>query len=876
MEIITTHVNADFDALASMLAAKKLYPGARLVFPGSLEKNLRDFLKATPLGLDIMRPKAIRQEEVSRVIVVDTKLSGRVGDLAALVNRPGVDLHLYDHHPHNPRDLRGSVEVLEEVGACSTIFTEILAARGIPLTPSEATILALGIYEDTGLLTFASTTPRDLTAAASLLAAGADLNIVSDYLSRDLSPEQVAVLDHLITSAERYLVNGVEVVVSTVKSDRYVGDLAVLVHKLKDMENLNVVFALIRMEGRIYLIARSRLDAVDVGEICHRFGGGGHPTAASATIHHENLGVAKRRLLAVLKEVVPPLATAREMMIAPVRSISSGTTIEEARKVAVRQGINYLPVIRDGLYVGVITLETIERAAHHGLGAGAVDGYLENSIPTVTPSTAFQEIEALVVRRGAHFIPVIDGGRIAGAITMREFLRILHDDMVKRPLFLRDPQPGGTRGSVARSVASLLVEKLPPPVLSLLKEIGQTATKSRTQAFLVGGMVRDLLVGSPTIDLDIVIEGDAISLARSLARTLGAACAVHPRFGTATMTAKDGTKVDFATARTEYYDHPAAYPTVETSSIQNDLYRRDFSINAMAVTLTSQRFGTLLDFFGGWDDLQKRSVRVLHPLSFVEDPTRIYRAVRLEQRLGFSIEEGTERLIHLAIRKKLMYRLSGKRILGELVLILREERPLPAIARLHVLKVLGLLHPSLQKHRSLPAVLRRLPETLSIFSSRHPGEEIQPWLLYLFALFDRLTTGDLAGLAVSLEIPSPIASRALHAKQIVGHWEALVHSGKEISPAAAWRVFGKAGVEEVLLALAKTRKKPCRELLLRWLETLRFMRPTITGDDLRSLGVAPGPSYGRILARVHEALLEGTVKPGKATEMALAKRLIRG
>ena len=841
-----------------------------------MEKNLRDFLRATPLGLDLMRPKAIRAEDVTRLIVVDTKHASRIGDLGRLAGSPGVDLHLYDHHPHTTRDLHGSMEVLAEVGACSTIFAELLAAKGIPLSPTEATIMALGIYEDTGLLTFSSTTPRDLIAVAGLLSSGADLNIVSDYLSRELSPDQVVILDHLITSAERYLVNGVEVVVSTAKSDRYVGDLAVLIHKLKDMENLNVVFGLVRMEGRIYLIARSRLEAVDVGEVCHRFGGGGHPTAASATIHHENLGLAKRRLLAVLKELIPPLASAREMMITPVRTVASGTSIEEARKLSVRQGINYLPVIREGRYAGVITLETIERAVYHGLGAAPVDGYIESSAPTVSPSTPFQEIEALVVRRGLHFIPVIEGEKLVGAVTMREFLRILHDDMVKRPLFLREPGAAGARGPVSRTIAPLIVEKLPPQVLSLLREIGQMAAKAHTQAFLVGGMVRDLLLGNPTVDLDVVIEGDAITLAKALARTTGATCAVHPRFGTATMTAADGTKVDFATARTEFYAHPAAYPTIENSSIQNDLYRRDFTINSMAISLAPQRFGTLLDFFGGLDDLQGRAIRVLHPLSFVEDPTRIYRAVRLEQRLGFVLEEGTERLIHLAVRKKLLYRLSGKRILGELLLILREERPLPALTRLHALRVLGLLHPSLQRHRSLPVALRRIPETMALFASLRPAEPVERWLVHLWAMLDRLTAGDLAALTVTLEMPPRLAARTIRAKSVVARWEALVHSGAKPTPRDAWTVFSNAGVEEVLLALAKTNKKSCRDLLIRWLETLRFVRPSITGDDLSAMGIRPSPAFGGILAKVREALLSGKVKPGRKTELALARRLARG
>ena len=286
MDVIITHVNADFDALASMLAAQKLYPDAKLVFPGSQEKGLRDFfVRSTFYVLEADRVKDIEMEDIKRLIVVDTRQQSRIGKFTDIVGKPGLEVHIYDHHPPSADDISGTLEVIEETGATITILLRILRESGIPVTPDEATVMMLGIYEDTGSLTFSSTTDKDFHAASYLLSQGASLNIISDMITRELTAEQIFLLNDLIRSAERYNIRGVDMVVTTGSLDRYVGDVAVLVHKLKDMENLNVIFALGQMEDKIYLVARSRVEDVNVAEIALAFGGGGHPQAQQALSH---------------------------------------------------------------------------------------------------------------------------------------------------------------------------------------------------------------------------------------------------------------------------------------------------------------------------------------------------------------------------------------------------------------------------------------------------------------------------------------------------------------------------------------------------------------------------------------------------------------
>ncbi|MFV2082404.1 MAG: bifunctional oligoribonuclease/PAP phosphatase NrnA, partial [bacterium] len=305
MDVITTHLNADFDALASMVAARKLYPEALMVFPGSQEKNLREFfIKSTLVSFPFARLRDIDMDTVTRLILVDINMKGRIGPFDKIAGKKGVELHIYDHHPRTDQDYSGDLEVVEDVGATTTILVEILRRRRYKISPEEATVFALGIYEDTGSLTFASTTPRDLRAVAFLKEKGAHLEIIPAFIGRDLDAEQISLLNDLLQSIEIQDIHGLPIALAASSTDEYIGDLAVLVHKMVDMENLEVLITLVRMEDRVILVARSRQPEVNVAKICEEFGGGGHPSAASATIRELTLVQVREKLLIILDEMV--------------------------------------------------------------------------------------------------------------------------------------------------------------------------------------------------------------------------------------------------------------------------------------------------------------------------------------------------------------------------------------------------------------------------------------------------------------------------------------------------------------------------------------------------------------------------------------------
>jgi tRNA nucleotidyltransferase (CCA-adding enzyme) len=855
MEIISTHREAEFDSFASMVAAKKLYPGARLVFPGSQERALREYLKASPRRFAASRLRALDLSQVTRLILVDTRRRDRIGALAAVAARPGVEVHVYDHHPASAEDVPATLEVVEELGAATTLLVEQLRRRGLAVSPEEATLFALGIYEDTGSLTFASTTPRDLQAAAWLLEQGANLNVVADHVARDLRPEQVLLLNDLLRSLRRHAIRGVEVGVASASRAGYIGDLSVLASRMREMESLPALFVAVRMGARVYVVGRSRVGSVDAGAVATRLGGGGHPTAASAAVRETRLAPVKARLLAALRETVVPPRLAREIMTHPVTSVERATTLAEARAVQARTGLHVLPVVDRGRFLGILGRPVAEKAVRHGFGAHPVTDYMSTELASVPPTAPFARVEEIMLGRGQRFLPVLRAGRLVGAITRTDYLRALRAEAARAA-------PAGAWRRAAprevhrRDVRALIRERVGLDEQALLADIGREADAAGLRAYLVGGWVRDLLLHEENHDLDVMVEGDGVAFARRLGERLGGRVHAHPRFETAVVALPGGTKIDVATARAEYYEKPGALPTVVHGNVKMDLLRRDFTINALAVALNPGRFGTLLDHFGGLEDLRARQIQVLHSLSFVEDPTRVFRAIRFEQRLRFRLGESTRRLIRDAVDKELFGTLAGPRLLAELVLILKERNPLPALARMEELGVLRYVHPRLHVTRPVLRLLRAL--------CRRVGAPAEParsesWVLSLAALCEGLGPKGVAELCARLAVPPRAAARLA----------ALVGDGRRLQkklealrpwrPAAVNALLSRWPRELAVYAGARTTRRAAAAAVQSWLAEGAQVATELKGRDLLALGHRPGPLFREILDALLAEKLEGRV-----------------
>ncbi|MDO9027445.1 MAG: CBS domain-containing protein [Candidatus Roizmanbacteria bacterium] len=859
MDVITTHINADFDALASMLAAKKFYPDAVMIFPGSQEKGVRDFLSASHIVPDFKRIRDINLDDITRVIFVDVRNPGRIGRFSEILGKKGLMIHIYDHHPSLPEDIKAQKEIIEHVGATSTIFIEMLKEKKIEITPVEATVLALGVYEETGSLVFPSTTGRDLTAAAYLVQRGANLNIVASYISRELSPEEIDLLNELIHSSRDLVIHGLSIKIAKASREKYIGDIAYLAHKLRDMDDIDALFLLVMMEDRVHIIARSRAGEVDVSEILQPFGGGGHPSASSATVRSESLEDVEEGLLIVLNEKIKPAKTAKDIMTSPVKTIQWDSTIKTAEQTLTKYGINVLPVLKGSNYAGLISREVIEMALFHGFKESNVYEFCTTDALTVKPETSIREVESLMIEQNQRFMPVvINNKEITGAITRTDLLRSLYEDILRKSRL--EGEELREKPSMGKNILSLVKEKFPEEIFNVLRLSGEIAEGLGFPAYLVGGSVRDLIRGETNldidIDIDIVIEGDAIAFARAIGEKLNAKVKTHQRFGTAVVVA-GSLKFDVATARTEYYESPGALPKVEMSSIKKDLYRRDFTINALAVKLNSGDFGMLLDFFGAQRDLKEKTIRILHNLSFIEDPTRAFRAIRFSERFGFKISKHTLNLIKTAVKINLFEKLSGSRLYDEVNLLFLETVPLKAVKRLSELDLLKVIHPAIALTAPIEKTFENLEESAAWFKLLFTEEPINKSHLFLMALLERLKPEEIEKALQRLFVP-PTAKKEII--EGIKQSKAALMKLQNASQKDIYYALQPLSIRAILFAMAKATDKSQKKAISLYLTTLRKIKPALTGNDLEKMGYKPGPLFNKILRAILDARLEGQIK----------------
>jgi len=869
MELITTHINADFDALASMVAASKLYPDAVMAFSGAQEKSIRNFLLNSALyALDIRKLSKIKLDEVTRLILVDIRQAGRIGKVSQLFKRSDVEIHVYDHHPPSSDDVHGTLEVVEPCGSTTAIMCRLLQERRLSISPEEATIMMLGIYEDTGNLTFSSTTASDFNAAAWLLGKGANLNVVADMAIKELNAEQVSVLNQLIENSYVKNFHGIDVTFATATSSTYIDDFAVLVHKLKNMSNVNVMFALANMDDRIYVVGRSRINEVNAGAVLGVFGGGGHATAASATIHDMTLTQAEQDLHRTLESSIVPATVARDMMSAPVKTIALESSLQDASRMLTRYNINVLPAIDEKqCLAGLISRQIIEKARHHGLNKQPVSAYMTTDSAVVHPTTPLARIQKHIIADNQRFVPVVNQRRrIVGVITRTDLMRALHlDDLLDiNPL---EHEPKQAR---IRTMARMLTERLPDTVLALLRQLGDAADEISCNAYAVGGFVRDVYMRVVNLDIDIVIEGDGVAFARSFSDTHGYRVKVYKKFGTAVITIDETLKIDIASARLEYYEKPAALPTVEWSSVKLDLYRRDFTINTLAVRLNHQNFGQLIDFFGARRDIKEKQIRVLHNLSFVEDPSRIFRAIRFEKRFNFQISKLTRSLIENAVASDFLKNLSGKRIFTEIQLLLREERVRTLMKRLNDFDLLQYIHPAVTYAPAVNRLMKNIESVMAWYDLLYLDKNCEKWFVYFLGMIDRLSAEEAEQLVRRCDIKRAYASSIMIAKNSGMQILLALSKKKKTGNADIYRLLHDIPLDVSLYLMAKSGRLQTKKAFSIYFTQLQHSRVHLTGNDLKKLGIKPGRRYRHILDSLQDAALNAQVS-GREEELRFVR-----
>ncbi|RMF50989.1 MAG: CBS domain-containing protein [Anaerolineae bacterium] len=860
MHLILTHEQTDFDALASLLGAHLLNEEAIPVLPSRMNRNLRAFLTLYGVDLPFVERRDLPPKKVERITLVDTQSLTSVRGM-----HEGTRICVVDHHARR-EDIPASWEIhTEAVGANTTLFVESLQTRGITLTSIQATLLLLGIYEDTGSLTYSRTTARDVRAAAYLLEQGASLSIAIEFLNHPLSLAQEAIYRTLQANASVHHINGHTIIISHADARQSEEELSTIAHKLRNVLEPDGLFLLIETRGGVQLIARSISERVDAGGVAREFGGGGHPRAAAALIRDMPLQAAQTRLREILPRFVRPPITVRQIMSRGPQVLSPETPARQAARAMRRYGYEGYPVVQDGRVIGLLTRRAVDRALSHDLNLPARSLMLAGEV-SVQPDDSIEHLQHIMTQTGWGQIPVVSpqDSSIIGIVTRTDLLKTLSP---QRPT------------SGLPNMADRLESALPPQRLRLLKQVIEAATEMRFALYIVGGFVRDLLLGHPSMDFDLVVEGDAIALGKALQSRYGGKLTTHKRFGTAKWflppsQASESTLpfLDLISARTEFYTHPTALPTVERGSIKLDLHRRDFTINTLALRLDGRHYGELHDYWGGLPDLRKGLIRVLHSLSFVDDPTRMLRAVRFEQRFGFQIESRTLELLQEA--RPLMARVSGDRIRHELDHILDEPRAVPMLARLHSLELRTAIHPALPWDETIAAWLMNLPyepPPPEWEAERHLGRLPLPRALAYTLWLLRLPEETARQIGLRLKMPRHLQNHIERAARV---WNNRQHLAS-LSPSALtftleeWRAFGLP-----LYACYRVLEDDIlRERLHACQSTWRHIHPHINGEHLKARGLPPGPHFKRILTTLRAAWLDGHITSPQEERSLLEKLL---
>ncbi len=942
MDLILCHTTADFDTLGAAVGLARLLPGSKIVLTGGAHPPVQDFLALHRDEYPLIERRSVDPATIRSLSIVDTQQRDRLGkagewlDLADLQS-----IVVYDHHLGQATDIPATQVQIEPVGATTTIVVEQLQRANIALTTAEATVMALGIHVDTGSLTFELSTARDALALGWLMEQGANLAVINQYLEPGLSPQLQQLLQVALKNIQYVAVGGKTIGWVTLTTKNFVPGLSSLVSQIRSIgSELDILLLAHKFPGgageqRITIIGRSQISGVDLHVFFQPLGGGGHAQAASASMRGVDVEVILQQLIATIKTAIPQSPTARDLMSAPIRTIRPETTIAEAQKILLRYGHSGLPIVvgatataavevsppenRSDVLVGIISRRDIDLALHHGFSHAPVKGYMTTKVRTITPDTTLSEIEALMVTYDIGRLPVVADEKLLGIVTRTDVLRELHQHnkigIVNQTQPTLTPLLGGAGNGFQAYVAhqtddsskidgnkldlQQLQHKLAPQLWELLMKAAQAAAQAGWQLYLVGGAVRDLLLAETAAqslsikDIDLVVDGfhqaadvgAGVKLATALQQLYPAArLDIHGAFQTAALLWHndprfDSLWVDIATARTEFYPYPAANPEVEASSIRQDLYRRDFTINAMALRLTPGAAPPLLDFFGGLLDLQAKQIRVLHPNSFIEDPTRIYRGVRFAVRLGFHLEHQTEAYIRYAINSGIYHRTAQAnhktpalqtRLKTELKHLLQATYWQPALELLADLGALQCIHSSLNLNPELLQQLRLLARCLQKFDRQ---QTCVHWQIRLEAIIAHLEPVYRQQVAKNLQLSSDCIDRLTNLDRVQAQIVSSLPTFQRVSQIV--QLLEQYDLPMLILIAIRCRNiLKTRRKIWQYLTIWSQIQPILNGNDLRELGYKPGPQYRQILDSLLAATLDGEITDRDNAKAFLTRSVI--
>ncbi|MBZ4683558.1 MAG: domain containing protein [Fusobacteriales bacterium] len=731
MEIITSHIHLDLDGFASMILAKKLYPNAKLVFSGNISKNVKEVANLYQDILNIQRISDIDLEKITKLIIVDTSNINRIGNFKNIIHKENVEIIIYDHHSSNENDIKKGKIFKNIIGSNSSNILKYIFEKNLNLSDYEATIALMGIYEDTGNFTFKNTTSKDMYFASKLLEFGANLEMVLEFVNKNLKTNELEIFLNFLNLGETINHYSHKIFITKIVGSKFHKNLDIIANKIMDIKDCDACFLLYSYSNNISIIARSTSKSIKLNKILNKFNGGGHPEAASAFLRDIDINEVFLNLKNEIFNYIPENKIAKYIMSTPVKYIKPDTKIKDVHKTMIYFGYSGIPVVDNDIPIGIISRRDIDKAIHHGFSNAPVKAYMSSNIICASPNTSIEELKKIIIENEIGRVPIIENNRLIGIVTRTDILRNLYEQkfVLKKPSEINPT-----------IIDNNLLNKFPKKILDIFTAIENISKIRNEKAYLVGGIVRDLILNIENFDIDIVIEGDAIQFSKDLITVLNIKKIItHEKFKTAILFLENGLNIDLASSRLEYYEYPTSLPTVSYSSIDKDLYRRDFTINAMALEIDYNNFGKLIDYYNGYHDLINKKIKILHNLSFIEDPTRIIRAIRFASRFDFSLEKDTEKFLIQAIQEGFLNKISFDRLKNEIIKILKDKKPNKALKLFEKYNIFEKLNLNINITSSTYTIFNKVLKNKNEIIKNN----IEPWQILLITLFRRLDTKDL-------------------------------------------------------------------------------------------------------------------------------------
>lgn len=428
MEIISTHKNTDFDALASTIAATLIYPEAVAVLPQILNPNVRAFLSIHKDLFAIRSVKEIELDGIRRLILVDVNRWDRLDRIDRLQQKEDLEILLWDHHM-DPGDIAATWRCQEDVGATITLLVRKLREDRKVLTPTQATLFLAGLYEDTGNLTFPSSTAEDAYAAAYLMERGADLNILSSFLRPAYGQKQKDTLFQMLQSSDRIQVNGFSLSINHQQVSGHVGNLAVVVDMYREILNVDAAFGIFcdPQRNHCMVIGRSNAEGFNVGSILRSMGGGGHPAAGSALLKSVKPAVVQDWILELIRGNQQSSVQIGDLMSFPVTSVSSGTPMSQVAALLREKGCTGLPVVDDQGLVGMISRRDFQKVTKESQLKAPVRAFMKRDVHTIEPGKSPMHAARLMIKHDIGRLPVIADERVIGIVTRSDVMLYFYD-----------------------------------------------------------------------------------------------------------------------------------------------------------------------------------------------------------------------------------------------------------------------------------------------------------------------------------------------------------------------------------------------------------------------------------------------------------------